>query len=165
MKALIVGSFNPIHLGHMDIIRRTSRLFDEVIVVVADNPHKSYSVPAPERMKIVNQAIKSSCIFPMNITVKLLPWNMSIAEFAIENKADEIIKGIRNSQDVYYENAMAQFNRHARVETMYLPCNPVYTNYSSSLVREMIKYNMSIENYVVLGTEDMIREKYEDIYS
>ena len=165
MKALIVGSFNPIHLGHMDIIRRTSRLFDEVIVVVADNPNKKYSVPAPERLNIVNQAIKSSCIFPMNIVVKLLPWNMSIAEFAIENKVDVIVKGIRNSQDVYYENVMAQFNRHARVETMYLPCNPTYTNHSSSLVRELIKYKMPFENYVVIGTEDMIKEKYEDIYS
>ena len=91
MKALIVGSFNPIHLGHMDIIRRTSRLFDDVIVVVADNPNKKYSVPTPERMKIVNQAIKSSCIFPMNIVVKLLPWNMSIAEFVVENNIDVLI--------------------------------------------------------------------------
>ena len=161
MKALIVGSFNPIHLGHMDIIRRTSRLFDEVIVVVADNPNKKYSVPTPERMKIVNQAIKSSCIFPMNIVVKLLPWNMSIAEFVVENNIDVIVKGICNSQDVYYENVMAQFNRHAaRVETMYLPCNPPYVNHSSSLVRELIKYKMPFENYVVIGTEDMIKEKY-----
>ena len=144
---MYAGSFNPIHVGHIDIIRRAAKMFDELIVVIADNSEKYYKVSAEKRAELVENAIKS-CFLENNITVKTLN-NMSLAEMAHDLKVDVIVRGIRTAADIPFENMLAEANSLMDIETIYLPCKAVYTNHSSTLVRECIKYGLPLGKYVV----------------
>ena len=158
--ALYSGSFNPIHIGHLDIILRAAIQFDNVIVVVANNSDKRYSVSAEERANMVRLAITNNFNFPNNIEVIVLPDNQSIVDFAIREEVDVIIRGIRNSTDLDYENTMAYVNREEGIETFYLPSNPKYICISSSMVRECVKHKLSITQYVPLSLITLIKEYY-----
>lgn len=158
--ALYSGSFNPIHIGHLDIILRAAIQFDNVIVVVANNSGKKYSVSAEERASMVRLAITNDFNFPNNIEVIVLPDNQSIVDFAIREEVDVIIRGIRNSTDLDYENTMSYVNREEGIETFYLPSNPKYICISSSMVRECVKHKLSITQYVPLSLITLIKEYY-----
>lgn len=158
--ALYSGSFNPIHIGHLDIILRAAIQFDSVIVVVANNSGKRYSVSAEERANMVRLAITNNFNFPNNVEVIVLPDNQSIADFAIREEVDVIIRGIRNSTDLDYENTMAYVNREEEIETFYLPSNSKYICISSSMVRECVKHGLSITQYVPLSLITLIKEYY-----
>lgn len=158
--ALYSGSFNPIHIGHLDIILRAAIQFDSVIVVVANNSDKRYSVSAEERANMVRLAITNNFNFPNNVEVIVLPDNQSIVDFAIREEVDVIIRGIRNSTDLDYENTMAYVNREEGIETFYLPSNPKYICISSSMVRECVKHGLSITQYVPLSLITLIKEYY-----
>ena len=158
--ALYIGSFNPVHIGHLDIILRAAIQFDSVIVVVANNSDKRYSVSAEERANMVRLAITNNFNFPNNVEVIVLPDNQSIVDFAIREEVDIIIRGIRNNTDLDYENTMAYVNREEGIETFYLPSNPKYICISSSMVRECVKHGLSITQYVPLNLITLIKEYY-----
>ena len=161
MVAVYAGSFNPIHLGHLDIIKRAVKIFGNVIVIVTDNSAKHYAVSVEDRMSLVQQAIESEML-DSYVKVTRLEEGESVADFCMAEVVDVLVRGIRSSADMNFELMMAEVNRDNKIETVFLPCEPAYSNYSSTMVRECIKYNMPIARYVPIGIMPIIKEKYKE---
>ncbi len=142
MKAVCPGSFDPITVGHLDVIRRAARLFDSVTVLVSENTEKKYMFDAKKRLAFVKAAVAD---IP-NVDVELCRgW---VADVARERGA-VIVKGVRNGTDCEYENGIAAVNRYASgVETLLLPAAAEVSDVSSTVVRELIKYGKDYSTLV-----------------
>ena len=149
-SALIPGSFDPITLGHMDIITRAAARFDKVTVAVMTNdmhryvkgaPVKSDMFSLPERREMVELA----CAHLSNVEV-IAAGGMLIRLFDCVD-ADWIIKGVRSTADFEYEQKHALYNRahDARAETLYMPADPAFDGLSSTLVRGKIRRGESLD--------------------
>ena len=177
--ALYAGSFDPVTVGHMDIIRRASRLFDEVIAAVAVNIQKKAWLDAEERKRLrssrwIRSASSSSSgsWLPMTTSVFLsrcfscsgLP-NVRVtgytgltADFARSEGAGFLIRGIRGSQDCESERALADLNRiiAPEIETVFLMAEPAYQAVSSTAVREMAAFGAPWQTLVPEGVDQEI---------
>lgn len=140
--AVIPGSFDPVTLGHIDLVERSLKLFDRVIVAVCYNAEKKYMFPIDVRL----QAVKAATKHFDNVDVVLM--NGLLADFAKDNKA-VLVKGARSAVDFDYEKDLYDIN-HALVgvETIILPSKPDLQFVSSTFVRELIKYNHPLDGYV-----------------
>ena len=136
MRALFPGSFDPITVGHVDLITRASRLFSSVMVVVADNPAKPGWLPVTQRIALVK---KATAALP-NVTVTAT--DALTVTFARENGAQVIVRGTRNTQDDEFERNLAAVNYHLdpTIETVLLPSRPELAFVSSSTVREIVRF-------------------------
>lgn len=143
-RAVCPGSFDPVHNGHIEIIIRAASLFDEVIVAVSNNPAKKYRFSLQERMDMISETLKSI----QGVIVMPLGTGL-IADFAREQGAQAMVKGIRNSTDLNYEMPMATFNRHlSSVETVFLPADSRYQHVSSTLVKEIVSFQGDITDFI-----------------
>ncbi|MBQ6893427.1 MAG: pantetheine-phosphate adenylyltransferase [Clostridia bacterium] len=130
---LVTGSFDPITVGHFDIITRASRIFERVIVVVAHNDEKEYMFTPAQRLAIVSEAIKD---IP---NAEAMLCDGLVADFAIEHGADAFVRGIRDGADVAYEQNMAGINyANSGVDTVMLFAKPEFHEISSTRVRKAI---------------------------
>ena len=148
-KALCPGSFDPMTLGHIDIIKRCSTIFDEVVVLIGKNAEKKGLLSSDKRLEFAKHALKEIK------NVDVVVYDGLIVDYAYNNNIDVIVKGIRNSADTEYENEMANTNKclsvdkyDKAIETLYLMTSPEYTYTSSSLVRQLISMDLPIERYV-----------------
>jgi pantetheine-phosphate adenylyltransferase len=156
--AVCSGSFDPITLGHLDIIRRAAACFDKVCVCVSPNAEKRNQMFTPERkLLLVQKAVED---LP-NVEAEL--WPGLLADFAVDHGADVIVRGVRNATDFDVEYQMALINRgiHPRLETMLLPASPAYQHFSSSMAREMIRYRQPLETYLPASIIPLVREMTE----
>lgn len=143
-RAICPGSFDPVHNGHIEIIIRAASLFDEVVVAVSNNPAKNYRFSLQERMDMISETLRSIS----GVTVMPLGTGL-IADFAREQGAQAMVKGIRNSTDLNYEMPMATFNRHlSGVETVFLPADARYQHVSSTLIREIVGFKGDISEFI-----------------
>ena len=143
--AVCSGSFDPITLGHMDIIRRTAACFDQVYVCVSPNAEKRGQMFTPEqKLKLVEAAVLE---LP-NVTAEL--YGGLLADFATERKATAIVRGIRTQSDfdTEYQQAMVNRGLHPGLETLLLPARAEFEHFSSTMAREMIRYGQPLEKYV-----------------
>ena len=142
--ALVPGSFDPITLGHVDVIERAARLFDKVVVVVAQNAEKTYMFSPEQRLDIVRAAIShvenADAVFCDGI----------VAELAEEMGASALVKGVRDEKDLEYEAHIARVNKGIapEVETVLLCADEKIKSVSSTAVRKLISYGMPIDKYV-----------------
>ena len=132
--ALICGSFDPITLGHLDIVRRAASIFDTVYLTAFINPDKKYCFSQEERIKFMQDACADIpnvvCGFDTGM----------VCDYVKNNNIDCIVKGIRNEKDLSYETKMADFNReHSGRETLLLVASEALSDCSSTLVRETLK--------------------------
>ncbi len=141
-KALVPGSFDPITVGHLDIIKRASALFDEIIVLVTNNSAKKTLFDIEQRVALVKDAVKD---IP-NVTVDCD--NRLLVDYMKNNGIAVQVKGIRNEKDFSYENELfgiynkiSEYKYSNPTETLFMPSKPEYFAVSSTFVREMIKYN------------------------
>ena len=142
--ALCPGSFDPVTLGHIDIIERTARHFDDVIVAVIRNPQKAQSLFSLEERQ---QMLKESTAHLSNIRIEF--FKGLLVDFAREHGANAIVKGLRAVSDFDYELQMAQMNqRLSGIDTFFLPTGPNYSFLSSSLVREVARYGGDVSSMV-----------------
>lgn len=148
-RALIPGSYDPITLGHLDIIKRTASLFDEVVVLVSKNSSKNYMLCSEKRALLVEDAVKKL----HNVRVAI--YDGLLVDFAKSNDIDVTVKGIRNDKDYQYEESMAGTNMllsrklYARdFETMYLPCSKEYADVSSTVVRMLLSNGGDVSGLV-----------------
>jgi len=143
--AICPGSFDPITLGHMDIITRASRCFDHLYVCVMVNCDKSKHMFTEEkRLELICKSVEH---LP-NVTVDA--WSGLLADYAREKGASVIVKGVRNMTDFDQEMQMARINGGIcpGLETVLLPASAPYEHFSSTMVREMIRYGQPLEKYV-----------------
>ena len=131
--AVVPGSFDPVTLGHVDIIRRASVLFDQVIVAAMVNPEKQYCFTAEQRISFLKDAVKDLS----NVTVEYS--EDMLYRFVTEKNACAIVKGIRNGKDSEYEMWMAEYNReHApNCDTLLLPADKSLAEVSSTAIKQM----------------------------
>lgn len=148
-RALIPGSYDPITVGHLDIIKRTAKLFDEVVVLVSKNASKNYMLCSQKRAILVEDAVKKL----HNVRVAI--YDGLLVDFAKANDIDITVKGIRNDKDYQYEESMAGTNMllsrrlHGReFETMYLPCSKEYSDVSSTVVRMILSNGGDVSGLV-----------------
>ena len=157
ITAVYPGSFDPATYGHLDIIKRASISFDRVIVGVLHNSAKSPLFSVEERVKILAKATKD---IP-NVEVKAFE-GLSV-NFARENHAQVIVRGLRAVTDFEYELQMAQTNHklEENVETIFLSTRLEYSYLSSTIVKEVASFNGDISQFVPKVVEQRIREKIQ----
>ncbi|WP_022886496.1 pantetheine-phosphate adenylyltransferase [Glaciibacter superstes] len=145
--AVVPGSFDPVTLGHLDVIERAAGLFDELHVLVVHNPDKSALLPIASRVSLLERAISEGGL-PANIVVA--SWNVGLlVDYCTDVGASVLVKGIRSQIDVAYETPMAIVNRDlASVETIFLLPNPAHAHVSSSLVRQVAALGGNVAPYV-----------------
>ena len=156
--AIYPGSFDPITLGHLDIIRRAALCFDKVFVCVMDNcDKKSHMFPAEKRLEMLRRSVEE---FP-NVEAEL--YRGLLADYAREKGGHVIVKGLRNATDFDLEYQMAAINRGiwAELETVFLPASVEYQHFSSTMVREMIRYRQPLEKYVPRAVAEELKQKTE----
>ena len=145
--AVVPGSFDPVTLGHLDVIERAAGLFDELHVLVVHNPQKTALLPIAQRVSLIDQAIVAGGL-PGNITVT--SWSVGLlVDYCTDVGASVLVKGIRSQVDVAYETPMAIVNRNlAGVETVFLLPDPAHAHVSSSLVRQVSALGGDVSPYV-----------------
>ena len=158
--AICSGSFDPITLGHLDVIRRAAGCFDRVWVCVSPNAEKRNQMFTPEqKLLLVRAAVED---LP-NVEAEL--WPGLLADYAREHGACAIVRGVRNGTDFDTEYQMALINRGVcpGLETLLLPASAPYQHFSSSMAREMIRYRQPLEKYlppsIIPLVEQMTKEK------
>lgn len=146
VKALITGSFDPVTVGHMDLISRTAKIFDSVVVGIFVNSSKTYTFSVEERADMLREACVEWGL--ENVTVEIC--SGLVARYAENSGIDVIVKGVRNSADFEYERNMAEANKTLcpKAETMLLPADPAHSALSSSLVRTLMNYGEDISAFV-----------------
>ncbi len=144
--AICPGSFDPVTLGHLDVIRRSAQLFDKVIVVVMSNAAKSPLFSLVERMQLLRETIEAEGI--NNVTVDC--YEGLLAEYAAMRHATAIVKGLRAMSDFEYEFQMALTNRklNPQVETVFLTTTADHMYLSSSLVKQVARLGGDITDFV-----------------
>ena len=152
--AICPGSFDPVTLGHMDIITRACKIFDKVIVAVPVNPDKRASFSVEERMDMLRAATKG-----MNVEVDCV--RGLLADYAKEKQAVAIVKGLRAMTDFEYEFQMALTNKKLNpdVETMFLPTRMENMFLSSSMVKQIAGFGGDISHFVPECLLDRINER------
>lgn len=158
-KALYPGTFDPLTNGHMDIIRRTLKLFDEVIVAVSDHSKKSPLFSVEERCMMIEEAMADT----QNLTV--IPFNNLTVNFARQQNAFVIIRGLRVSSDFEYEFTMARFmaEQDRDMEVMYLMAGENKLHISSSRVKEIAKLGGDVSNYVPKIVQEQLEAKHDNL--
>jgi pantetheine-phosphate adenylyltransferase len=142
-RAVCPGSFDPVTNGHLDIIDRCTRLFDEVIVAVLINDSKVGLFTVDERMEMLREVTKPYT------NVRIASFRGLLVDFCRAQNASVVVKGIRAVSDFDYELQMAQMNIGlAGVETLFMPTNPRYSFLASSLVKEVAKWGGDVTPHV-----------------
>lgn len=152
--AVIPGTFDPITAGHVDMIRRARAMFDEVVVIVAQNPAKEPMFSASERQEMAEIALGDL----EDVRVEIL--DGLLAPYCQDIGANTIVKGLRGPADLETEQAMAMMNRHiSGIETVFLLSNPTLGHVASSLVKEVAAYGGSIRGLVPINVEAALKGK------
>lgn len=155
--AIYALSGDPITYGHIDIIERASKAFEKLIVAIGENPAKKYTLNSKERLNVAKQSL--SHIENIEICI----FEGLLADFAFENKADFIIRGVRDSKDVSDEQSLASINAsQSMVDTFLLFSKSKFAHVSSSSVKALQKENGCISEYVPLPVKKIIEKKISD---
>lgn len=155
LRAIYPGSFDPVTNGHLDVIRRSSKMVDELIVGVLNNNAKIPLFSVEERVRMLEKVLKD---MP---NVKCIPFEGLLVDFAHETGARMVIRGLRAITDFEYELQMAQTNHKLRpdVETVFLTTSLEYSYLSSTTVKEVAAFGGDISQFVPEYVADRIKEK------
>lgn len=141
--AVYAGSFDPIHNGHIDIIKRGLKIFDEIIVAILINEEKKYLFTIEERIKLIKKSIK-------NKNLKVETFSGLLVDFMKMKKARVILRGLRAVSDFEYEFQMALMNHHLNpeIETFFMVPKEEYTYLSSKLVKEVVRFGGDVSTLI-----------------
>ncbi|HVB44229.1 MAG TPA: pantetheine-phosphate adenylyltransferase [Streptosporangiaceae bacterium] len=154
IRVVCPGSFDPVTNGHLDIINRSAKLHDEVIVAVLRNLSKSSLFTADERVEMLREVTKGFG------NVRIAKFDGLIVDFCRANEVSAIVKGLRAVSDFDYEMQMAQMNyNQAGVETLFMTTNPLYAFLSSSLVKEFARYGGDVAGLVPDSVQRRLTER------
>ena len=153
------GTFDPLTFGHIDIIKRSLKIVDKLIIGVADNDNKNHLLSIYERMKLIENDIKTNFDTKVEISIKSI--NGLLTDFAEKNKAACIIRGLRAVSDFEYEFQMTGMNYqlNPKIETIFLMSSDRNSFISSNLVKEVHKLGADVSNFVSKNTIDILDNK------
>jgi pantetheine-phosphate adenylyltransferase len=153
--AVCPGTFDPLTHGHLDIIRRATGCFDEVIVGVLENPAKAPLFGVEERVGMLKEAVADLS------GVEVASFSGLLVDFAARRGIRVIVKGLRAVTDFDYELQMAQMNRTlaAGVETFFVPTSPQWSYLSSSLIKEIVRFGGDVSEFVPPFVERRLLDK------
>ncbi|NEM91523.1 pantetheine-phosphate adenylyltransferase [Galbitalea soli] len=155
--AVVPGSFDPVTLGHLDVIERAANVFDEIHVLVVHNPGKSALLPIAQRVTLLEKSIADA---GLRGRIVVTSWSVGLlVDYCTEVGATVIVKGIRSQVDLAYETPMALVNRNlAGVETVFLLPDPAHAHVSSSLVRQVASLGGDVSPYVPRVVADFLQQ-------
>lgn len=155
-KAVFPGSFDPMTNGHINIIQRAAKLFDEIDVVIAVNDDKKYLFSTEERLSLVQELIMPF----RNVSVHV--WDGLIVEYAKQTGAKVLIRGIRNMNDFSYEFDLSLMNHNLNpeVETLYIPTDQKFLLLKSSAIKELAKLGGDVSGMVPENVKKALERKY-----
>ena len=147
-KAIFPGTFDPFTLGHHSIVKRTLTFMDEVIIGIGINENKRCLLPIEKRLEGIKK------LYEDEPKVKVMAYSGLTVDFAQEQEAKVIIRGIRTVKDFEYEEGIADINRQlSGIDTVFLFTEPEYTAISSSVVRELLHYGKDVSAFLPEGLE------------
>jgi pantetheine-phosphate adenylyltransferase len=157
--AVYPGSFDPITLGHVDIIERCSKIVDELHVLVVHNPEKTPRFSSAQRIQLIQDSLKESGVDTTKVKVTELSSGL-LVDYISQVNAKLLIKGFRNNVDLDYELPMAKVNRDlSGIETIFISADPKYGLVASSLVRQVAALGGPVENYVSAAVAKALLEQ------
>ena len=145
-KAIFPGSFDPITIGHVDIVERGIKVFDEIIIAIGDNTDKKYMFPKEKRVEFVKQT------FNNYDNIKIESYDGLTVDFCKKNNIEFMIRGLRNPADFEFEKSIALTNREMTdIETIFFLTSPENSFISSSIVRDLIRNNGDYKLFIPKG--------------
>lgn len=155
-RAMLPGSFDPPTMGHVNIIERTAKLFDELYVVVANNIKKNYLFSEYERVEMLRECLKHLK------NVKVVSYSGLMAFFAKENNIDVMVRGVRAQADFNYEFELAQNNMNLNpdVDTLFIPTDQKYFLLHSSQIKEFASFGVDITGMVPENVKKKMDERF-----
>ena len=155
-RAVYPGMFDPMHNGHLDVIERSLRIFDELIVAVVANPGKTPLFSVADRLEMIDEATTGHRNF------RIVAFDGLLIDLVARERADCIVRGIRAVSDFEYEFQMALMNRKlkATVETVFMMPHEKYTYISSRLIKEVASFGASVHSMVPPIVEKRLAEKF-----
>lgn len=159
-RVLYPGSFDPVHLGHLDVIDQAVELFGTVVVAVLHNLGKDSAVfSIDERTTLIERSAAADERLAGNVEVR--PFEGLAIDAATDARADFIVKGLRNGGDFEIEQQMAHTNRSVTgIHTVYVPCRPALGYISSRFVREIARYGGAVDHMVPAVVADALRSAF-----
>ena len=154
--AVYPGTFDPVTNGHTDLVTRAARVFDRVIVAIAESPHKTPMFTLDERIRMTQGELSELA------NVEVVGFENLLIDFVHESGAGVIIRGLRAVSDFEYEFQLASMNRHLAedIETMFLTPDEEYSFISSSLVKEIARLDGNVTDFVGSSVEAALRERF-----
>jgi pantetheine-phosphate adenylyltransferase len=155
MRAIYPGSFDPLTLGHLDIIQRASKIFGEVLVLISENPDKSGHITIADRIKLIKEATKDLTNIKVSSHLGLT------VDYARDHKYHVLVRGIRAASDFETELEMSQINHSLSegLETVFLMTSPQYSFIRASRVWELVKFGGNLELLVPDNVKTYLLEK------
>lgn len=158
LRAIYPGSFDPITFGHLDVITRSSKIVDELIVGVLNNKAKTPLFSVEERVKMLKDTTKELS------NIKIVPFEGLLVDFARQMEAKLVVRGLRAITDFEYELQMSQTNHKLEpdIETMFLTTSLEYSYLSSTTVKEVAAFGGDISQFVPALVEKRMQEKFKE---
>ena len=159
--AVYTGTFDPVHLGHLDVIRRGSRLYDRLIIVVGVNPEKSPFFTTEERVRLLERVTESFG------NVEVRPFSGLAVRFVRAAGARIMLRGLRTLSDMEYEFNMSLTNQNLdpEIETVFLMAQAEHSHFSSTLIRQIAVYGGDLELFLPPEIKDAVRARARDLAS
>ena len=160
--AIYPGTFDPITFGHIDVIQKSLKIIDKVIVAISNGNQKNYLFSIDERIEIVNKALFSDLRFNKN-KIKVVSFNSLTTELCKKYKSKIILRGLRAASDFEYEFQLAGMNRklNNNIETIFLMSDVNNQIISSRLIKEIAELNGDIRKFTTKNTINSLKKKYE----
>ncbi len=154
MSVIIPGSYDPVTLGHLDIIRRASKKYDEVYAVIFVNPDKEYTFSLEERVKMLILATDE-------LENVIVSYSLGyVVDYMADHEIEKIIKGYRNDSDLVYEKKQAEYNlKHGGYETELWLSDEKYKSISSTKVRELLRTGADLAEFLPKSVIDYIKNR------
>ena len=160
--AIYPGTFDPITFGHIDVIKKSLKIVDKLIVAISDVNQKNYLFSSEERIEIVNKALFSDLKFNKN-KIKVVSFNSLTTDLSRKYNSNIILRGLRAASDFEYEFQLAGMNRqlNSKIETIFLMSDFKNQVISSRLIKEIIELNGDIKKFTTKSTINSLKKKYE----